>query len=295
MNPFPSAVMTNLLLQTVAWPMLVVMGGMALGLGVLRRRVSSQTMLPMGALTLSAAILTAYFLIYGKFTLPPLQALDWVPLLIAGALPIFAMDDLFGFGKGLRCGLQTAIVTLAALLLLQPVLGQLSVIHAALILMAVSGLWLVTWVYFDRHALQNANSGMTLLIVSAGTAIVSVMTGSTLLGQLGGALAAVLGAWLLWNWPRPRVLLGHAGTAVIVLTLGSVLLVGRFYSATPLRINALLLVALTANVPVTFLLQRYRRNPNGPLAVVLTGVSAMLPVALAIVLTVLFYLPVGDE
>ena len=295
MNPFPSALMTNLLLQTVVWPVLVVMGGMALGLGALRRTVSSQTMPLIGALTLSAAMLTAYYLIYGKFTWQPLQALDWVPLLISGALPVFAMDDLFGFGKGLRFGLQTAIVTLAAVLLLQPVLGQLPVVHAALILIAVSGLWLATWVYFDRHALQNANSGMTLLIVSAGTAIVSVMTGSTLLGQLSGALAAVLGAWLLWNWPRPRVLLGHAGTAVVVMTLGSVLLVGRFYSATPLRINALLLVALTANVPVTFLLQRYRRNPDGPLAVVLTGAAVLLPVALAILLTVIFYLPQGDE
>lgn len=295
MNLFPSAVMTSLLLQTVAWPMLVVTGGMVLGLGALRRMLSPRTMLPIGALTISAAMLTAYHLIYGKFTVPPIQALDWLPVLIAATLPVFAMDDLSYFGKGLRFGLQTAIVILAAVLLLQPVLGQLPIVHAASILIAVSSLWLAAWVYFDHHARDNANSGMTLLIVSAGTAIVSVLTGSTLLGQLGGALAAVLGAWLLWNWPRPRVLLGHAGTAVAVMTLGSILLVGRFYSATPLRINALLLVALAANVPVTFILRRYRRNPDGALAVVLTGMATLLPIALAVILTVIFYLPQGDE
>ncbi|MHB0991120.1 MAG: MraY family glycosyltransferase [Burkholderiales bacterium] len=294
MNLFPSAVMTSLLLQTVAWPVLVVTGGMALGLGALRRMLSSQILLLTGALTISAAMLTAYHLIYGKFTFPPVQALDWVPLLIAGTLPVFAMDDLSDFGKGLRFGLQTAIVILAAALLLQPVLAQLPIVHAALILIAVSGLWLAAWIYFDHHARDNANSGMTLLIVSAGAAVVSVLTGSMLLGQLGGALAAVLGAWLLWNWPRSHILLGHAGTAVAVMTLGSILLVGCFYSAMPLRINALLLVALAANVPVTFILQRYRRNPDGPLAVVLTGVAALLPVALAVVLTVLYYLPQGD-
>ncbi|MHB1654940.1 MAG: MraY family glycosyltransferase [Burkholderiales bacterium] len=294
MNLFPSAVMTNLLLQTVAWPMLVVTGGMALGLGALRRLRSPRAMQPIGALTIGAAMLTAYHLIYGKFALPPVQALDWVPVLIVGILTVFAMDDLSDFGKGLRFGLQTAIVILAAALLLQPVLAQLPIVHAALILIAVSGLWLAAWVYFDHHARDNVNSGMTLLIVSAGAAVVSVLTGSTLLGQLGVALAAVLGAWLLWNWPRSHILLGHAGTAVAVMTLGSILLVGRFYSAMPLRINALLLVALAANIPVTFILQRYRRNPDGPLAVVLTGVAALLPVALAVVLTVLYYLPQGD-
>ncbi len=294
MNLFPSAVMTSLLLQTVVWPMLVVTGGMALGVGALRRMLSSRTLPLTGALTIGAAMLTAYYLIYGKFTFPPVQALDWIPMLIAGTLPVFAIDDLTGFGKGLRFGLQAATVIVAAVLLLQPVLVQLRLVQAAMILIAVSALWLAAWIYFDRHARHNANSGMTLLIVSAGTALVSVLTGSTLLGQLGGALAAVLGAWLLWNWPRSHILLGHAGTAVVVMTLGSVLLAGRFYSAMPLRINALLLVALTANVPVTFILQRYRRNPDGPLAVVLTGVAALLPVALAVVLTVLYYLPQGD-
>ncbi|MHB8846894.1 MAG: hypothetical protein ACYC43_00470, partial [Burkholderiales bacterium] len=127
MNLFPSAVMTSLLLQTVAWPVLVVTGGMALGLGALRRMLSSQILLLTGALTISAAMLTAYHLIYGKFTFPPVQALDWVPLLIAGTLPVFAMDDLSDFGKGLRFGLQTAIVILAAALLLQPVLAQLPI------------------------------------------------------------------------------------------------------------------------------------------------------------------------
>ncbi len=295
MNLFSSAITTSLLLQTVAWPMLVVMGGMALGLVALRDVLSPRIMLLMGALTMSAAMLTAYHLIYGKFTLPPVQALDWVPLLIAGTLPVFAMDDLADFGKGMRFGVQAATVILATILLLQPVLTQLPVVHAALILIASSGLWLAAWTYFDRHAQRNANSGMTLLIVSAGAAIVSVLTGSTLLGQLGGALAAILGAWLLWNWPHPRVLLGHAGTAVVVMSLGSVLLVGRFYSATPLRINALLLVALAANVPVTLILRRYRRNPDGALAVVLTGAATLLPIALAVILTVIFYLPQGDE
>ncbi len=295
MNLFPSAVMTSLLLQTVAWPMLVVMSGLAMGLGILRRMASPGTLPLISALTICAAMLTAYHLIYGKFTLPPLQALDWMPLLIAAALPVYAMDDLFDFGAATRFVLMAANVVLAAVLLLRPVLGQLPLMHAAWVLTAVSGLWLAAWVYFDRHALHNANSGMTLLVVSAGTAIVSVLTGSTLLGQLGGALAAVLGAWLLWNWPRPHALLGHSGTAVAVLALGCVMLVGRFYSATPLRINALLLVALAANVPVTYLLRRSGRNPDGPLAVVLTGAAALVPVALAVVLTVMFYMPQGDE
>lgn len=294
MNTFSSSVLTTMLLQTVAWPMLVVVTGMAIGQFVWRRHVSQQHMPMVSALAIGAGVLTAYALIYGQFTFPPLQALDWLPLLLLAGLIVFAVDDIVGFAPWLRLGMQGISALLAGGLLLRPILSQLPLMGAVLTLAGVTVLWFGLWVYLDRRALQDATSGVTLLTVAVGAAAVPAMTGSVLLGQLGGALAVVLAGWLLWNWPRPRWLLGHAGTAVTVLTLGSLLLVGRFYSETPLSISLLLLVALAANVPMA-LMKRYRPGLDAPLAVVLTGLLALVPVALAIGFTLLFYMSQAGE
>lgn len=228
MNILPSAVLTTMLLQTVVWPMLVVVTSMAIGQFVLRRHLSQHHLPMVSAVAISAAVLTACYLINGQFTLPPLQALDWLPVLIVGALLVFAVDDIFGFASWLRLGIQGVSALLVSGLLLWPILGQLPIQDAVFTWAGVTVLWFGLWVYLDRRSRQNVSSGVTLLVVVVGTAVVSVLTASTLLGQLGGALAAVLGGWLLWNLPRPRWLLGHAGTAVTVLCLGNLLLIGRF-------------------------------------------------------------------
>ncbi len=294
MNTFSSSVLTTMLLQTVAWPILAVLAGISIG-QFLRRYLAQQYLPMVSALAIGAGFLTAYALIYGQFVFPPLQALDWLPLLLLAMLIVFAVDDAVGFAPWLRLGMQGMSALLAGGLLLRPILSQLPLTDAVLTLAGVTVLWFGLWVYLDRRALQDATSGVTLLTVAVGAAAVFAMTGSILLGQLGGALAAVLGGWLLWNWPSPRWLLGHAGTAVTVMTLGCLLLVGRFYSETPLSINLLLLVALAANVPVALIMKRYRPGLDGALAAVLTGLVALVPIALAIVFTLLVYMPQGGE
>ena len=290
MNMFSSSFLTTMLLQTVAWPILAVLAGIAIGQFGLRRHLSQQYLPIVSALAISAGVFTAYTLVYGQFAFPPLQALDWLPLMMLVALIAFAIDDAIGFAPWLRLGIQGMSALLASGLLLWPILKQATLSSAALTLAVVAVLWFGLWAYLDRRAHQDATSGVTLLIVAAGAAAVSAMTGSVLLGQLGGALAAALGGWLLWNWPRPRWLLGHAGTAVTALTLGCLLLVGHFYSETPMSISLLLLAAFAANVPAE-LMKRYRPGLGAPAAAVLTGLIALVPVALAVGFTLLFPMP----
>lgn len=289
MTPPASSLLMTLLLQTILWPVVTVLVGIGIG-HLWSRRLPRQALPLVSAVAIGAAFLAVYPLIYGQFVLPPVQALDWVPLFLLGALIVFAVDDAVGFAPRVRLATQALCALLAGGLLLWPILGYAGSMRAALTLIGVAALWFGGWTYLDRANPGTVPSGVTLLIVAAGTAAISVMTGSVLVGQLSGALAAALGGWLLWNWPRPRWPLGHAGTAMVTLTLGSLLLIGRFYSDTPLSITLMLLAAVAAQWPVG-LAQRSREGLRAPAAAVLTGLIALVPIVLAIGFTLFFHMP----
>lgn len=289
MNTPASSFLMTLLLQTILWPVLTVLVGIGIG-QIWLRRLPRQSLPIVSAVAIGTAFLGVYPLIYGQFVLPPLQALDWVPLFLLGALSVFAVDDAVGFAPRGRLAAQALCALLASGLLLWPILGHASLMSAALTLLGVAALWFGGWAYLDRANPGAVSSGVTLLIVATGSAAISVMTGSVLVGQLSGALAAALGGWLLWNWPQLRWPLGHAGTAMITLTLGSLILIGRFYSDTPLSITLMLLAAVTAQLPVG-LVQRSRDGVRAPAAAVLTGLIALVPIVLAIGFTLFFHMP----
>lgn len=285
-----SSVLVTLLLQTLVWPALTALMGIGIGQFWLSRRLPRQFLPVVSAAAIGAAFLAVYPLIYGQWVFPPLQALDWVPLFLLGALIGFAVDDAVGFAPRVRLWVQAFCVLLAGGLLLWPILGRETLASAIPTGLGVAALWLGGWVYLDRADSGDSSTGVMLLIVAAGTAVISVMTGSVLVGQLSGALAAALGGWLLWNWPQPRWPLGRAGTALVTLTLGSLLLIGRFYSDTPLSITLLLWAALAAKLPVA-LVRHSRDGLRAPAAAVLTGLIALVPVVLAIGFTLFFHMP----
>jgi hypothetical protein len=140
-----------------------------------------------------------------------------------------------------------------------------------------AGLWLAVWAYLDHWARQQAG-GVLLLGVAAGMAVVLSLTGSTLLGQLGGALAAMLGGCLAWNGFAGRAPLGHAGVAVAVTLLGGLLLAGRVYADSPASLCLLLLSAFAVDA-LGRLLPGRRAWVVRVLAAVPIGVAAALAVS----------------
>jgi hypothetical protein len=282
-----SSFLATMLLRTVAVPLLIVLVGMSIG-GVGGRHQSSQQYLTMlSGVAVGAGFLAAYAAIYGGFAFPPLQVLDWIPLLLLGALIVFAVDDARNFAPGLRLSLQFVFVLSMSSLLLWPILGQIDFMGATFTVVGVAVLWFGLWTYADHSAQQNVLSGVTIIAAAAGVAVVSTIMGSILLGQLGVALAAALSGWLLWHWLRIQCPMGHAGTAVAMVALGCLLLVGHFYSELSMSSSLLLLAALGANLPVS-LLQRSQPGLSTQRAALLTGLAALVPVAIAIAITVLF-------
>jgi len=117
-------------------------------------------------------------------------------------------------------------------------------LSSGLIWMAAAFAWLA-WPQLDRQhtgwllaaiwlvglimALRVANSPagdrgapIMLLVTAASLGGIAAIAGSLSIAELGFALAAALGGFMLWNWPRPRYPFGAAGllgAGVPVLTL----------------------------------------------------------------------------
>lgn len=283
----------GLLTQTVLLPLLVTV----LGLALLRRLLQRQSQPPrfISGIALTAGFLLGYGLIYTQFSFLAHQALDWLPILTIAALLLFALGDYNEFPHRWRTMAQATLVFLAAALLLAPLLRQTGWAQAAVTLLAVGTLWMGAWFYLDRIAQHSMVVGMVLLAIAAGNAVVTALTGSVMLGQLSGTLAAVLGGWLLLNWPRVRVPLGQAGTAVAVMVLGSLMLIGRFYADTSTTTALLLLASLVSGAFALFFIDRNRHAPLSTISTVWVGMAVLVPVIPAVGLAVYVYLGPSGE
>ena len=112
-------------------------------------------------------------------------------------------------------------------------------------LQAAGGLGIVMFsLWYCLNALleraRGPSSPICLIITFGGVALVLGMSGSALLGQLGGAVAAALGAAALLAFWRPSFGLGRGATPVLVTLLAGLLLNGYFYAGLMLPCAALL-------------------------------------------------------
>lgn len=258
--------------ETVLWPLAATLVVIALSL-LLRRHVPIQ--IP-GALALCAGFLTGYALIYGTFSFPPKEAQGWIPYFLALNVALFSYDDLIGFPRKTRLILQASLSILYSLLIFSPLFRTGFSLRLSI---ASVVLWFALWVMLDGE------SSFALFFVAIGNAVVSATTGSTMLGQLGGALAAVLGMHLLFNIPKSRIPLGHAGVAVSLAVLASLMLIGRTYAETALVPNLLLLAA----VPIDFAARKAFGNRER-LVPYIGAAFALIPVAIASYMAVKSYM-----
>lgn len=258
--------------ETVLWPLSVAL--ILLAFAFAYRRILP-VQIP-GALAIGAGFLTGYAMIYGAFSFPPQEAQGWIPYFVALNLLLFSYDDLAAFPKKFRLTLQAILSLLGSLLIFSPLIKSGFPVG---IFMASAALWFGLW------ALLDGESSFAIFFVAAGNAVVSATTGSTMLGQFGGVLAAVLGAHLLFNIPKSRIPLGHAGTAVSLAILAPLMLIGRTYAETALLPDLLLLAAF----PIDFAARRIFRNRE-QLAPLVGGGLALIPVAVASFMAMKSYL-----
>ncbi len=255
--------------ETVLWPLSATLAVMIAGF-FLRGKA------PVSAFATGIGFLVGYTLIYGIHAFPPPEAQGWIPFLILLNFLVFYFDDRIGFPGTIRLALQGLFSAAGVILISFPLVK--TGFSPVTLLMAFA-LWFGLWIIIERQ------DGPALFLAAAGNAIVSAATGSTLLGQLGGVLAAVLGTQLLFNIPRTRVPPGHAGAAVSATIMGSLMLIGHVYAGTALFPSLLLFAAFIGPFAAR------RLFPDREITQFALGaLLALIPVAIASIVAIKSYL-----
>lgn len=271
----------NLLFDTVLVPVATTV----LLLAAFRSRSAGPVVrcLGSGAFILAAGWLAGYLGVYGRPALPPLQALDWLPALLLLALVVlYGALARLGAGMAVRFSALAAFVIAAAALLSMPLFRYTPDAVTVVAAIAVPAGWLATALLHDRAGDDDASFGALVVLVAAGNAVIAALTGSVMLGQLSGVLAAVLAAWWLWGAMVQRRPLGPAGRGVALAVLALLLLIGQLYGNTPLWATLLLFALLALHRAVAPLSVRRAREGMPPVHALYTVILAALPLAAAI-------------
>lgn len=177
---------------------------------------------------------------------------------------------------------------LAGLFLLRVVSGSSEVtklVGTALVLGWLPLAWCAECVASER---DGAQSPLALWMSASGFAGVAALSGSVKLGQLGGVLAAVLGATVVLSWWRPRFSLAGGGATLAAFALVALILDAHFFSYTT-RADALL-CALSLATPLAIRLPGLRRS-SGARRTALVLLLAALPLAVALTRAALAFEP----
>lgn len=197
------------------------------------------------------AVLGGILLAFGLFDPPsilsfsnPERPMDWIPdLLVAEVLSRTLASFFFGQSRSPFPPGITAIPFIVPILL-WPLLRQKSGTEAWTLSLAT----LVSWIALHFSVIagdkeDRSRSRLLLLLLATLTfTTISPLSGSLLLGQLGGGLSAVMTATLLFSLLTKT----SAPLTECALSLGALLLIGFFYAEIPFPVIGLLLLALIA-------------------------------------------------
>lgn len=250
-----------------------------------RKAASPTGTIGAGALAIGLAYAAGYAGLVGWPPFPPVEASQWIVYLQLAAVGLFLLERMTSRPPNwLRWGFRIGLVAVSLVLILRPMMtyswspGRTAGWVAGLGVLALA-FWLeLEWVLPGVEALS---SWLVLTIVAVGCALCLAMSGSLLLGQLGGVLAAAAaGATVLAFLPGGRTI-DRASVRVPAVILTCLLLSGYFYSELP-AISALLVIAAplaARSVPEASLTGRH------PFVVaVVRGVAVAVPIVVAVII-----------
>lgn len=232
-----------------------------------------------GDLTVVLGILVTFFVfdrpaIIHLFN--PSRPMDWIPgLVLLSVVSRHLLKKIHPLVS------QALMITLSTVFLLFPLLQQ-NLTSGLILLAETLGLWLLVQTLVPRHA-ETGVSRATLvpLFLTTGTlGALSPLSGSLLLGQLAGGLAAIWLAMILTG-PR-RILLSGVEPGI---ALGSLLLVARQYVDISLIVVGALYMAILTGVLSERVLSSFRAAPRPLVRLLLPTLLSLLFLAGAIAKT----------
>ena len=288
----------ELLLTGVLAPALA--AGVLLGLGwkVWRREDADSDGRWSGAPALAIAFLLTFYLLSGMpvSLLPDSPrtptGLDWLAWLAVPAIFLLPLEQKLGRWKHLLRGVVA--IAMVRLVLNTAFESTFEANAGGRWLAGLSALYVLLWAALTRVCGQRtgASSPLVLWTMAAGLAVLAALTGSAKIGQLGGALAAALGAATVLAWCRPRLTLAGGGVGLALLLLFGLGMNAHVYSYTEsteiLLIASAPLFALLADLPPL----RFKRPALRTLVVVLL---TALPIGIAITRAAMAFAAESDE
>ncbi len=228
----------------------------------------------------AVALALAYFVIFGLPPFPPRASSHKMPYLFGAGTLLAAAASLFR-PAGARAAIPVLVwIGLGVAWLAESKLRSGNVLPALLVLAAA----LAAGAGFVRSAEAATESAALVLVASFGLAGIAFLSRSASIAQGAGALAAACGAYLIWNWPKPRFAFGVAG--VLGLAVPAILIaaqIGLYTQAEPVSL-ALLVLTPFAALPLSRLkLEPERLRPA--LRPLLAGTLGAIPVAAALTIT----------
>ncbi len=232
-----------------------------------------------GAVAVAGAMIAGYIGVSGWSGYPPKVAEGWLPFIAIVAVFAGALEGVLP--KFLRWGPWLTIVIWFAFILTErsrPTWTGTS-IFLVLTTLAFDGCVQATEAVAQRH--PGAALPLALWVWTAGLAGALGATGSITYGQLGGTLAAAMGAGVVAAWLKPGFSFSRGAVATVMILGGSLLLCGYFYSELPLS-SALILAGAPAVLWLGETGLVTRRNPRA--AVVIRAALIAVPVAIALLI-----------
>lgn len=255
-------------LHLLLYPTLALTTVAAAGLA-LRRTAVSRERPEVTALALAVAMTVAWVGIVGFPAVPPVDTRDFTPLFtMLLPLPFLLLER----RPRLALVAPLAAVTLVVLvgLYLRPILGGEYAAHDAVA--RATALMLLVWLGVDRlaTALPAPTVLSAICFASIGAAACALLSGTAVIGQALGGVAAVAGVASLLTWRLPSLTLGRAGVAAALVPFFGGLVYAHYYGdlpAGPAALAALAPLAAAAALPLRGVV----------LATILAGLAALVP------------------
>ncbi len=240
-----------------------------------------------GAIALSIGYVAGHIGVAGLPPFPPTEATQWLAYLALAGMGLGLVDTLYQKNPAwLRWGLRLLLAGAVVWLLLRPVFEHTWGPAKGIVWMVALGVTLLAfWGQLEALAERQPGAGLPLLllIVTAASSAILLVSGSALLGQLCGALTAVIGASLVVAWRAPTFSLSRGAPPVVSVLLGGLWLNGYFYAEAPL--TSLLLMALSPTAVWVGQTERVQRLAPWQANLVRVG-AVLIPAALAVIVAV---------
>jgi hypothetical protein len=173
-------------------------------------------------------------------------ALDWLPYIALGATIVGCLDILAKLPPAVRLTIRAIAAEAALYLTLRRLLPQWSPLEAAAWMGGLGAGLIAFWTAIDMSApkLKGERLPFLMAVLAGSTATVAILTGSALIGGLGGAVAAAAGTAFVLGWSSPQLIQGlsPSGLAPFALLTGLAMVHANLLSYTP-ALPVLLLAA----------------------------------------------------